>query len=195
MEKRGGRGESKRGNSTRENKKAQIMGMPFQFIFALILVAVALFVGFFVIKMFLDRAEQANINLFVQNTKDEVSDLWQADSAEKVSTFILSRNFDSVCFLNQSKPCNSATAPPDSDFCNENLGYKMWVNSDKDNLFLVPLGKAEHYDTWTSWHIVCGTKECINFTANPLCIPVEDGKVLIKLTKESGNSFVKISKP
>lgn len=175
----------KRGKSS---KKAQIMGMPFQFIFALILVAVALFVGFFVIKMFLDRAEQANINLFANEIKSEVSDLQNAESAEKVSTFILSRNFEYVCFLNQSKQCNSNI----DNFCTE---YKMWINSDKDNMFLLPLGKAEHYDAYTAWHIACGTKECINFTTNPLCIPVEDGKVLIKLTKESGLNPVKISKP
>ncbi len=175
-----------------ENKKAQVMGMPFQFIFALILVAVAIFVGFFVIKAFLERAEQANINLFVTELTDEITNLWTADSAQRTSEFKLSRNFEQVCFLNQSKPCNRQLSP---ELCDSNMGYNFWRRSDKDNMFLLPLGAAEKYDAYTAWHVKCGAKECINFTLNPLCLSVVEGKVTIKLTKESGQNYVTISKP
>ena len=106
MEKRGA---ERRQNNEKINKKAQIMGLPFQFIFALIIIAIAVFVGFFVIKMFLERAEQANINDFVKNQLEyEINRIWAGPEAASVTkTFIFSKNFDYVCFLNQEKTCAS----------------------------------------------------------------------------------------
>jgi len=174
----------------RKAKKAQLMGMPFQFIFALILMAVVIFVGFYVIKMFLERAEQANINLFVQELKTEISNLWMADAAEKTVTFSLSKNFDYVCFLNQSMSCDSSRNAAPQYFC---IGYIEWKRTEKDNMFLLPFGKAEEYGTFTAWHIACNHKECVKWQGNPLCLRIVNGKVIIKLTKESGSNFVKIS--
>lgn len=183
------------------DKKGQLMGMPFQFIFALILVAVAIFVGFYVIKMFLDRAEQANINDFVKNQLQyEIENVWLGPSDAQITrTLILSNNFGYICFFNQSKhSCSSSDVP---SFCSE---YELYTRTDKDNLFLIgkdgQMGKAEKYDTYTSWHIACGTttkKDCFTWPQqkNPLCIPVSNGKVTIKLTKQSGQNYVTISQP
>ena len=179
------------------DKKAQIMGMPFQFIFALILIAVAIFVGFFVIRHFLRVAELANINNFVkiQLERESVQAIWIGPEAASVTkSLAFSKNFDYVCFYNQSKSCNSVI----EGFCAQ---YELWKSraDNKENLFLVPLGKAEDYGAKTAWFIQCGSetapKDCISFTANPLCLPVENGKVNIKLTKESGQRFVTISRP
>lgn len=188
-----GKAKKKRDNKRRDNKKGQIMGMPFQFIFAIILVAVALFVGFYVIKMFLNQAEQARINDFVKNQLEyEIKNVWMTEESTITKDLPFSKNFDYICFLNQSKSCSSTTMPPGSNFCSE---YQIWTNTNKDNLFLVPLGKAEEYNTKTAWHIVCGTKECISFSTNPYCLPVHEGKVSVRLVKESGNSLVMISRP
>jgi len=176
----------KRGREMKGNK-GQVMGMPFQFIFALIIIAIAFFVGFYVIKMFLDRAEQANINDFVKNQLEtQVQAIWSGpEEASIVKNFVFSRKFDSICFLNQSKTCSG-----NPDLCSN---YRTWQRTNTDNLFLMPLGTAEKYDTYSSWHVKCGTRECISFSSNPLCIPVVDGKVSVKLTKESGKNYVTIS--
>lgn len=189
----------------RKNKKAQLLGMPFQFIFALILVAVVLFVGFYVIKMFLDRAEQANINDFVKNQLQyEIENIWQDKTeAEITKTFSFSKNFAYVCFFNQSQGCNLRYADI-HNFCQDYVTYKR---TDKDNVFLIgkngEMGMAEKYDTYTAWHVACGSakKDCfrwqrdnqLNNQLNPLCIPVEKGKVSIKFIKEAGQNYVLIS--
>lgn len=192
MEKRG-KSDNKDNKKTRDNKKGQIMGLPFQFIFAIILVAVAIFVGFYVIKMFLNQAEQARINDFVKNQLEyEIKNVWMTEESTITKELPFSKNFDYICFLNQSKSCSSTDAPQGSNFCSD---YQIWTNTDKDNLFLVPLGKAEKYNTLTAWHIVCGTKECISFSTNPYCLLVDEGRVSIKLVKESGNPLVMISRP
>ncbi len=177
----------------KRGKKAQIMGMPFQFIFAIILVAIAVFVGFFVIKMFLERAEQANINDFVKNQLTyEIQSIWSGpEEASVTKSLILSKNFDYVCFLNQYKACSSNI----EGFCND---YEIWKTrtDKKENLFLVPFGNAEKYDAFTAWYIKCGSKDCIQLaptSSNPLCIPVVNGKVSVKLEKSSGSPNVTIS--
>jgi len=171
-----------------KNKKGQIMGMPFIMIFSLILVAVALFVGIWAIKGFLERAEQASINDFVKNQLEyEISKIWSGpEEAQVIRTLILSKNFDYICFFDQSKEC----LPVQQGFCQE---YRDWKITGKENLFLLPLGKAENYGTYTAWSLKCGTKECFNFIRNPTCIQVENGKVKVKLIKESGKPFVLVS--
>lgn len=180
-----------------KNKTAQIIGLSFQTIFALILIIFTIFVGFFVIKMFLERMEQANINDFIKNQlEQEIMNIWTAEESSKNVTLILSKKFDYICFVNQSRniKCENNYAPPTAtNFCQE---YLFWTRNEKDNLILVPLGIAEKYGTYTSWHIACGTKECINWSKqqNPYCIPVDKGKVTIKFTKKCGNCNIEIAK-
>lgn len=177
-------------------KKAQIMGLPFQFIFAVILIAVALFVGFFVIKMFLERAEQANINDFVKNQLTyEIQSIWSGpEEASVTKSLILSKNFEYVCFWKQPQCIQRSDLPP--NFCSL---AKDYATSTKENLFLVgkngELGIAEKYDAFTAWYIKCGSRDCLQpFSPNPLCIPVVNGKVPIKFEKSSGSPNVTISK-
>jgi len=175
-----------------KNKKGQIMGMPFMFIFSLILVAIALFVGFWVIRNIMNQAEQANILLFASENgdlQDEIRSVWQKEAASKTKTFPLSRKFEYVCFVNMSRcGIQQGIIPP--DFCREAGIY----GSASDNMFLWPPGIAEKYNVKSAWHIKCGQKECL-FIEKTFCIPIENGKITLKIIKESGSSFVKIQSP
>lgn len=174
----------------KKGKKGQIMGMPFQFIFALIIIAVALFVGIWAIKAFLGRAEQANFGLFINDLENEIISVWQKEEASKTITLSLSTKISYVCFVNRNN-CYSNKIPPkiSSDLCSNVV--PMWSRTGKDNLFFYPGGIAERYDSHTAWHIKCGTKECLDIDKT-ICIPVKDGNVKFRLTKESGQ-LVKVS--
>lgn len=172
----------------KRGKKGQIIGMPFVLIFSLILIAVALFVGFWVIKGFLERACQAEINLFVTDLQNEIIGVWQREEASKTITLAICNKIDSVCFTDEQ--CTQTGTVPDF-FC-QDIG--LWKITGKENLFLWPLGTAEGYDTNTAWHIKCGTKDCLNIEKT-ICFHVGKGKVSIRLTKESGSPFVTISQP
>jgi len=164
-------------------KRGQVMGMPFIFIFSLILVAVALFVGFWAIQNFLERAEQASIYDFTTQLQNEIISVWQKEEASLTKEFIFSKKFDQICFT--KLPCSSP-----ADFCKD---ANIWKSTNDDNLFLLPFGTAEKYESKTAWHMKCGTKECLEITST-ICFPVQNGKVTIKLTKESGQQ-VKVSRP
>jgi len=168
------------------------MGMPFQFIFALIIIAVALFVGIWAIKVFLGRAEQANFGLFINDLENEIISVWQKEEASKTITLSLSTKISYICFVNRDN-CYSNGIPSEisSNLCSVSGVVQMW-GTKEDNLFFYPGGIAEEYDSHTAWHIKCGTKECLNISKS-ICIPVRDGNVKFKLTKESGQ-LVKIVK-
>ncbi len=163
------------------------MGMPFVLIFSLILVIVALVVGFWAIKNFLERAEQAAIYDFKNQLENEIIGVWQTEEASKTLSLPLSKKFEYVCFSPQN--CQQGSGVPD-DFCDT----FNWYKTDDENLFLYPGGVAEKYDANTAWHIKCGTKDCLNIEKTT-CFRVENGKVSIKLIKESGSPFVTVSKP
>jgi len=177
----------------KRGKKGQVMGMPFQFIIAIILIAITIFVGFFVIKMFLERAEQMKFNTFVQEIRGETIQIWQAEEADEQVEIPLTKNIDYVCFLNTSKPsgCISPNFLP--TFCQE-----ISVYDKTSNMFFYPLNVAEKYGTKSDWHIQCGTdamtKECIDVFQNPTCILLSDGIAKLKMAKASGMSSVTVSK-
>ncbi|MCL6500467.1 MAG: hypothetical protein K6T16_00325 [Candidatus Pacearchaeota archaeon] len=176
---------------SKSNKKAQVMGMPFQFIFAIILIAITIFVGFYIIRYFLRAAETANINSFVVNFQQNVEGVWQQhEEASKLLDLDFSKNFNYVCFVNRGN-CNLKEGTIPSDLCSNTV--PIWSNTNRDNMFLYPGGKAEAYKAKTAWHIKCGTRECLNVTKT-ICFPVEEGKVKIRLVKESGEP-VKLAKP
>lgn len=165
----------------KRGKKGQIMGMPFQFIFSLILIAVALFVAFWAIRGFLERAEQANIGSFVVDVKGNVNDMWSGEEAEMIPTFSFSAKFNNgrVCFLNLSAICRGEN----SDVCSTVKDMYCYTKDDDVNFFLVDkdgmMDVAGKYGLSPAWKV-----EHINITEeNPVCYYVESGKVTMNLTK------------
>ena len=172
----------------KRGKKAQLH-LSFQFILSLIIMAVALFVGFFVINMFLDRAEQTKFGLFATDLKNQVIEVWQTEEASKTITLDINKNIDYVCFANLSQRCSASLSSLEG-FCRQASLYTG------NNLFFYPFGIAEKYDSQSYWKIQCGTKEmpkeCVSLEENPTCIKAENGKVRMTLTN-AGNRLVVIS--
>lgn len=169
-----------------KNKKAQSMSLPFTMIFAIIMVAVILFVGFYVITMFLDRAEQVKLNTLPKDIEETVIQAWQSSQTERTINLDSSNKVQQICFIDFSQS-------PKGDY----TLYNDLKNFDEEaNFFYYPLMKAEKYSSFTAWQIKCGTKDCLKVELkNPLCIEVIDGKVTFKLKKESGQSYVTINSP
>jgi hypothetical protein len=199
------RGQRKPIISHKRGEKGQLMGMPFQFLFAIILIVIVVFVGFYVIKMFLERAEQARINDFVKNQLEyEVQRLWSGpEEASETKTFTMSNKIKAVCFFNQNlteagtPSCRGIAS--EYDFCSE---YEFWLtNDDKtDNFFLLPFGIAEKYGSFTTWKIKCNGRDCIYLrniltrpvqnVNNPLCFEVDNGALELKFTKDSTTNYL-----
>ena len=188
----------KRGKA--KKTRAQIE-LSFQFLFAVILVAVVVFVAIWGIRQFMLRTEQMKIGTFIQDLKDEILNLWEAtEAADEEKTFAFSTKFSYVCFV--SSECNDDQLPNElqgQGLCNEFKDYEG------KNFFLVgkiredePIFKAlevaEKYGLSSVWLIDCYGKECISLPKSPLCIPVKNGKVKLRLYKGSDYGCTELNK-
>ncbi len=168
------------------NKKGQVMSLPFTLIFSVIITAVVIFVGFYVINMFLKNAEQVKLRALPDEVQAEVVKIWSdSDSASRQISLDCSKKIKSVCFTNFS----IASKGVDKTRFDE---LKQW---DEDaNFFYYPLGEADKYSASSSAMIKCGNIACLQVKSdNPLCLPC-DGEITFTLTKDVGSPFVYISR-
>jgi hypothetical protein len=167
----------------RKNKKGQTMSLPFTMIFAIIMVAIVIFVGFYVIRMFLDQATQVELNTLPREIQDAVVQAWQSSETERTITLDCSNKIEMICFVDLSENPGGAS----STYYNELENF-----DDEANFFYYPLMKAEKYNSFSNHKIMCGTKECLKVEKfkNPLCIQVIGGKITFTLVKEAGDPYV-----
>jgi len=183
--KRGKRGKTAKNGIFRgaENRrfscKAQVMGMPFQLIFSLILIAITLFVTIWAINHFMHTMEHAKILDFVNKVNGQAYTLWGKE-ANLPPVFSFSSKFSKVCFADLS-------ACPDSDEVCKTLktfGYS------EENFFLFgennKLGIAEEYDTHSAWKITCDGNDCISLKKSPVCYDVGNEKVQMNIAAGAG---------
>ena len=113
----------------RLNSKGQMMELPFQLIFSLILIAVFIYAAFYGIRYFLERAEQAQVGQFLADLKSDVNVAWQATETSDVHQYVLPRGVKKVCFsdfnyLNYN-----------SSYCPEFETYREAARRDGSNVF------------------------------------------------------------
>ncbi len=178
------------------------MEISFQFIFSIILVVVVLFVGFYVIKIFLDRAEQIKFLDFVARLKSEqgVWGVWTQEEASQVFSAQINSKVKYVCFANiGTGNCQDPNIPELKGFC-ANIS-RMYLGKNY-NVFFYPFGIAEKYHANSAASLYCSAdneplKKCIEIPKTPICIKARtvegQWKIKMRLTKQNATSLVEIS--
>lgn len=167
-------------------KKAEIH-LSFQFIFSVILIAVVLFVGFYVIKMFLNNAERVKLLDFVaqlRSTIIEISD--NTEESSQIFTSSINKNIEKICFISPRSTCSAA-------ICQDPL--LPIYRTGNNNMFFFPLDVAPKYKVSSGQEMYCSEpgepiKSCITLGANPTCIPVYDGQVKIRIVKYNATTMM-----
>jgi len=169
---------------TVKGKKAQVMSMPFMMIFSIILIALSIYVGFVVIKGFLENADRLKVAGFVNDFRADVNTLWQATAATRSYSYDLPSKVEKACFVDFFLPpvTNSSLASLFTEF-------KKLSKSQQNNLFLAPSSFIVGLQVPVTYKIDCGdvTKiDCLDLSElpNPYCINVEKGILKIDLIKE-----------
>ena len=176
------------------NKKAQIMGMPFEMLFSLILIAIFIVVVFFVIRTVLIRAEQARIVMFEQELSGRIENVWMKTDAKISSSFDLPVSIKYVCF-------SPAISDPQADFegLPDDMERQLTLYSeqakDSNALFFFPTNIPQSHGISPFMKITCGEKkaECLDLSSlkNPYCIQ-NTGKISLTFEKKIGDELVKI---
>lgn len=167
----------------KRGKKGQAMSLPFTMIFAIIMVAVIIFVAFYVIDMFLNQAEQVKLNTLPTEIESEIVKIWSSSQAERIITLDSSSKIEEICFVDFSEPANGKDFSRYQEF--------KGINN-QANFFYYPLFKTIKYKTHDDWQIKCGNVDCLKVERNPLCVPIINDEVTFTLTKEAGQAYVTV---
>ena len=171
-----------------KNKKAQIMELPFQLIFSLILIAVFLYAAFTGIKYFLERADQAKIGQFLAELENKVGTAWQATEISQSYSLDLPSRIKYVCFGDFSKRVQNLQ----NTVCPDFERYRQQAAGQGANIFFCPPIAAYSIGAPAYSKISCSGNDCLDFKQSFYCIK-NDGKVNIMLEKKLGSSKVVLS--
>jgi len=158
------------------------MGLSFQMIFAIILIAVFVYVAIFAINIVLQNADRAKIALFVSDLKGKVAETYYMTESSQTFSFDLPSGIKYVCFTSNPSKMNIERWP---DF----YLYKTAAS----NMLFYPPEQVTRLKINPNFLINCEGTECLQFPMeNPHCITNENG-VKITLSKSLGSRFVVLS--
>lgn len=168
-------------NIVRSKKGDGVFGLSFGMIFSIILIVFFFSAAFIGIRMFLNLQTQTQIGMFFQDVQTRVDDAWNSPSASYTFNTTLPTGVKYVCFMNVSAPTNGANTIEKGIFTEVKKGY---LDPTK-NLYLYTPNK----DYGMNW---AGIKHLSLSSRNPLCIPVVNGLVSMKIERKFEDKFPRI---
>ena len=163
------------------SKKGQIMGLSFQMIFAIILIAVFLYVAIFAIRTVMQNVDRAKIALFVSDLKGKVNEVYYMTESSQTFSFNLPPAIKYVCFTSNPAKMDIIKWP----------GLYLYKTA-KSNLLFYPAESVSNIKINPNFMINCEGVECLQFPAeNPYCIANENS-IKITLSKSLGSKFVSL---
>lgn len=167
-----------------DDKKAQILGLPFSVIFSIILIVFFIIAAIIAIKVFyggkcafMDRSQQA---LYKQELQSAIDEAWNSERSISEFKKSLSAKITHVCFLDVNKRASGKN----SDFYDELILY----SNGKDNFFFYPPKKAcNELRSMTIAHINMTEITSVN---NPYC---KETKASLMIEKSFYDALVKIT--
>lgn len=162
----------------KENKRAQIQGLPFSMIFSIILIIFFIIAAIVAIMIFWNPSKEActisdetQEGIFRQDLQDAVNDAWDSDRSERNFTISLPSKIDYVCFLDTERKESGKYR----NFYENLTVYKVDENA---NLFFYPVKSAcEDFRGIEIQHI---NITAITAKDNPYCVPNKKASLIIE---------------
>jgi len=168
-----------------KNKKAEVFGMSFGMIFAIILIVFFIIVAGIAVKAFLSWQKEVQIGLFVKDLQDEATIAFASpgyDNSGKPFTSSLPSGVEEICFINTTGNPKDASNAEEKIY---NYAKKQKRDSSK-NLFI--------YSPEKSYRTLWGTIKKVDLSQkNPICIPVKNNKVSIKIKRTFDYPYLIVS--
>ena len=166
----------------KNNKKAQVFGMPFSIIFSIFLIAIFLAVAIYAIIHFLDIKKCSEVGLFLEDFQNEIDRAWNSQSSELTFTRSLPSKIQYVCFADLNE--NAVGTSAEKEIYTELKKNAIYA----DNLFFYPRRAANCLPSTKIEHIN------ITSLSNPYCIEIQQGKIEIKIEKGFYDALVRVSR-
>lgn len=172
-----------------QGRKAQ-MHLPLEMMFSILLIAVFLFVVFFVVRHFLDVQKCAQVGLFVRDLQDKVDEVWNSQEANTVFESELPIGISNVCFadLKAGKNLAALNDKERQDVAEIYDDLAVYFKYNQANFFFYPWQSACNMAANNIKHV-----NLANMT-NPYCFSEANSKIRIRLLKGFNDNLVRIGK-
>lgn len=163
-------------------RKRGQFNLSFAMIFSIIVIIAIVATAIYVMTYFLNLNKCTTLGFFFDDLDNEVEKAWRSPQYQDIFEATLPSNLEFVCFGNLTQ---GALTSPDQEKKDE-LKFSPYRDENK-NVFLLPSRKA------------C-SGDLANFnlehaeTSGFFCIPVENGKIEVRIQKQITGNLVKISK-
>jgi len=179
----------------RENKyskKAQVMGVPFQLIFSIILIIAFIYVAIIAIRSVLQTGEALKAANFVTDFRSDLEKAMGTTESIVTEKYTLPASITQVCFTNDTSQMKNTAFP-------QLLNNPIYSSLTKRNyVFFYPPANAEKIKIKAYATVDCETG-CLNLGSlitpnlkNPYCINNTNGIVKITISKLIGKPYVTI---
>jgi len=174
------------------SKRGQILGMPFQMIFSIILIAVFIYVAIIGIKAFMSNADSLKTASFVNDFRAELErSMSSYENPSSLQKYSLPSSIKYLCFTSNASLMRNSTFPELNS--TKYPKYRMLAGN---YVFFYPSPKFLK----SPYAKVDCEISCLNLTITPnptnlYCIQTKNGDVSIVISKEAGKPYVTIRRP
>ena len=166
-------------NIKKKSFKGQI-DISFGMIFSIILIAIFLAVAIFAIKAFLDSKKSINEGIIIRDLQTEVDRIWRSSQGETNYKFErkINEKITYVCFYDRDKAITGGF---------QDIGKELKrIASPDANFYFYPY-RASNLESAQIKNVN------MVMSMNPYCIPTEGGFIEIRLSKDVGESLVRVA--
>jgi len=164
----------------RGKAKSGQLQMSFGMIFSIIIIAVTIAVSFYVISHFLRLNKCTELGFFYRDFENEVDKAWSSSLYQEVFEHKVPSNVDFVCFGNLTQTAEQGFIDEQELIKEDTLRVQY-----SHNLFVAPVLTAcdGELSSQSVKHAAVG---------NFFCVKPTDGKIKVKITKESSDTYAQI---
>jgi hypothetical protein len=163
----------------RSKRSQGVFGMSFGVIFSIILIVFFLVAAFIAIKFFLGFQKQAEFGIFLEDLQAEINGVWKSHESSVRFESLVNNEVDYVCFINMSAPASGSSVEGE-------IYSEIRVGNPENNFAFYPPQIAADLSHAKLEHFAMPLE-------NPLCIPVNEGKVEIIIEKNFGEALPRVS--
>jgi len=182
-----------------KKKGQELFGMSFSTIFSIIIIIFIVAVAFIAIRHFVNLSKCSSVGLFYDDLREKVRDAWSSSSGRYESYFegklpnkgMFGTKITHICF---GKLSDTPRDNADREKLDNLITDYTFDRTDSYNVFVYP--PDEGCDSGLgAITLKCGSAECVTTENKFFCVPVEDNKVKVRMTKQSDQYQITLQKP
>jgi hypothetical protein len=184
-----------------KNKKAQqVFGMSFGIMFSIIIIIFIVVFGIMTINRILDSQACTKQGMFIDDLDQSVTNIWRSQGEyifPEENLAVLPSKITMICFINYDENAENRLGVSEQELSTgkpkitQEMVQELELFTGNYNMMFYPTKEACELEGYLLKHIDI---EKMTAEENPYCVPVKDGKIAIKIKKDSTSNLVVLSR-